>query len=244
MEMRKFIKIDTHVHTSGVSRCAQHTFQQAIDQKIKEGYDGLIMTNHCQSWYYAPTEEEHKQFVQKVIDEYHSAVAYAKDKGFRVMLGLEVTITNPFYSDWLLFGVTEAFLKTSPILYQLSQRELFALCEKENIFLVHAHPLRPTPFGEQYSVGERDFLRGVEINCSNGDLDKKDEIIEIAQEMGVVVTCGSDYHGRASYTPGAMIVPSWVETSVDFARYLKETDETWLIMGDKELKVPNFSKKV
>ncbi len=32
------------------------TCEQIIDEKIRLGYDGAILTNHCQPWYY-PAEE-------------------------------------------------------------------------------------------------------------------------------------------------------------------------------------------
>lgn len=245
MNEEKFMRLDTHVHTSGVSRCAKKTYQEVIEQRIEEGYDGLILTNHCQSWYYENTKEAYEAYMQSVLEEFHQAFEYGKARSFRVILGLEVTLINPFYSDWLLYGVTEEFLKNSPILYALSQRELFAYCEKHGVLMVHAHPFRTAPNGEPAKgPGEKGYLHGIEINCTVGDLPFQEKVVESAKEWGALVTCGSDFHGRPKDLSGGMFVPSWIKTSVDFARYLRETDETWLFVVDKEIKVQNFSKKV
>ena len=50
--MEKFIKIDPHVHSKEVSMCSQVTVEEIIDAKIELGYEGAILTNHCQEWYY------------------------------------------------------------------------------------------------------------------------------------------------------------------------------------------------
>ena len=123
----KFIKIDPHVHSKGISGCSHVSCEEIVDEKMELGYDGVILTNHCQKWYYLP--EEHGEYVERVIEDYQKGKAYADKKGFRFYLGLEVTLTEPRYADWLLYGITEEFLRASPCLYALTQKELYELCE-------------------------------------------------------------------------------------------------------------------
>ena len=160
--MEKYLRIDMHVHTSGVSICAKQTVEETIERKMKQGYDGMVLTNHCQPWYYAPKPAEQEKYTHSVLEEYARAVEYGKDKNFRVYLGLEVTLLNTFYSDWLLYGVTEKFLKNAPPLYMLSHKEKFALCESYGILLVQAHPFRPIPYvGTVYGVADKAYLHGI-----------------------------------------------------------------------------------
>ena len=203
------------------------------------------MTNHCQPHYYAPTVENHAAYIEKAIAEYRRALPYAKERGFVWMLGIEVTILEPFYSDWQLYGVTEEFLKATPCLHALSQRELFSICEEWGVMLVQAHPWRGNlSYCDDQHPGEKGFLRGVELNCSGGDLPNKEKVLATAKEYGVFVTCGTDYHGPEQRFVGGMFVPDEVHTSVDFATYLKETTETVIAYNGEILKIPNFSKKV
>lgn len=244
MKKAESILIDTHTHSSGVSLCGRVTCEEIIDQKIALGYDGTILTNHCQPHYYEPTQENHAAYIEKLLADFNRAVPYAKERNFRWLLGIEVTLLQPHYADWQLFGVTEEFLRSTPCLHALSQRELFALCEKWGVLLVQAHPWRGNlSYCADQIPGEKGFLHGVELNCSDGDFKNKEKVLATAREYGVFVTCGTDYHGAERTFVGGMYVPNTVQTSVDFAAYLRETDETVIAYGEERLKIPNFSKK-
>ena len=221
----KFLKIDPHVHSKGVSRCSHLTCEEIIDAKIELGYDGVILTNHCQEWYYP--EEEHKNYVERVIEDFARGKAYADGKNFRFYLGLEVTLLLPHYADWLLYGVTEKFLRASPCLYKLSQEELFELCEKWGIVLVQAHPFRQSPCDPKY-------MHGVEINCTDCDLDKIPLVEAFAKEHDLLVTCGTDYHALNRVYRGGIFLPESCQTSADVAKYLREAGQTVVFRGEKE----------
>ncbi|MBR2646005.1 MAG: hypothetical protein IKD47_00385 [Clostridia bacterium] len=223
--MKKLLKIDPHTHSNGISRCSHVTCEQIIEQKQAAGYDGAVLTNHCQEWYYPP--EEHKKYIRSVIEEYRRGKAYAKSRGFRLMLGLEVTLNEPHYADWLLYGVTEKFLRATPCLYQLTQKQLFELCEKHGVLLVQAHPYRQSPCAPEY-------MHGVEINCSPTDLDKVEQVEAFAKAHGLMITCGTDYHGAFNPYHGGMLVPASVKTATDFAAHLRAAAKTTVFMEEDE----------
>lgn len=211
--MQKMIKIDPHVHSNGISLCSHVDCRTIIEEKRKLGYDGVVLTNHCQSWYYPA--EEHAQYIERVIEEFHRGKAYADERGFRFYLGLEVTVTEPHYSDWLLYGVTEEFLRATPCLYQLSQKQLFSLCEENGILLVQAHPFRPGIF-----LGDPAYMHGVEINCTPGDLERAELVEGFAAEHGLLVTCGTDYHSVDRTYFGGILIPACCQTAKEIAEYL------------------------
>lgn len=229
------IAIDTHTHSSGVSRCSRVTPKELIDQKIEQGYDGIVLTNHCQPWYYPA--EEHKQYVESVIAEYRAAKAYGDKVGFRVLLGVEVTILNPAAYDMLIYGVTEEMLRASSCLYQMTQKELFDFCNKYGALLVHAHPLRLSFEGKKEGIANPAYIHGTEINCTPKDLVLKDELLQVAKENELLVTCGTDYHAPDRTFRGGMYVPDTVYTSTDFAEYLKSTKTTQLFLEDECLEI-------
>ncbi len=221
----KFIKIDPHVHSSAISRCSHVTCEEIIDEKIRLGYDGVILTNHCQGWYYP--QEEHKNYIERVLEDFARGKAYAEKKSFRFYLGLEVTLEVPHYADWLLYGVTEDFLRKTPCLYALSQKELFALCEENGVLLVQAHPFRQSPCDPK-------FMHGVEINCSDGDLDKIPLVESFAAEHGLLVTCGTDYHFPSRTYHGGIYIPDTCQTAADIAKYIRETGKICVFYGGVE----------
>ena len=223
--MEKFIKIDPHTHSKAISICSQVTCEEIIDNKIALGYDGAVLTNHCQEWYYP--KEEHKNFVERVIEDYNRGKAYAEQKGFRFYLGLEVSLNKPHYADWLLYGVTEDFLRASPCLYALTQKELFDLCEKWNVILVQAHPYRQSPCEPKY-------MHGVEINCSDGDLDKIPLVEAFAKEQDLLVTCGTDYHFKERVYFGGIYIPESCQTSQDIVAYIRKAGKVTVFRGEQE----------
>ena len=220
-----FIKIDPHVHSNEISRCSHVTCEQIIDQKIELGYKGAVLTNHCQEWYYP--EEEHKNYIEQVIEDFNRGKAYADKKGFRFYLGLEVSLHEPHYADWLLYGVTEEFLRKTPCLYKLSQKELFQLCEENGVLLVQAHPFRQSPC-------DPNFMHGVEINCSDGDLDKIPLVEEFASRHDLFVTCGTDYHFIERTYHGGIYLPDTCQTAADIAAYIRKTGEVRAFYGGKD----------
>ena len=226
----KTLKIDPHTHSNGISLCSRLTVEEIIDVKQARGYDGIVLTNHCQGHYYPAAE--HSVYIERVIEEFHRAKVYGEKKGFLVMLGLEVTIVDPAYNDWLLYGVTEEFLRQTPCLYQMSQRSLFELCEKNGIVLVQAHPFRNSGWGE------REYMHGVEINCSKGDVALADDVLTRAKELGLLVTCGTDFHFTDNTYQGGMLVPADIKTSVDFANYLKASAQTEIFLGERVVLAP------
>ena len=223
--MEKLLKIDAHVHSKGLSGCSHVSCQEIVDEKMALGYDGAILANHCQEWYYKP--EAHKEFMQAIIDEFRAGKAYADAKGFRFYLGLEVTLMKPHYADWLLYGVTEEFLLRSPCLYTLSQQELFTLCETWGILLVQAHPYRQQP-------GDPKYMHGIEHNCSQGDVYKFDLVEAFAKEHDLLLTCGTDYHFKENSRFGGVLIPESCHTATDVAAYMKSVKKLQIFIPETE----------
>ena len=105
--MEEYKRCDPHVHTGGISTCCRDLYPSIIDKKVAQGYQMAVLTNHSQSWYCAPNE--HRNLMERHLEEFSSAHAYAQDKGFTLLLGIEVTVRDPAWTDWLLYGVPRGF---------------------------------------------------------------------------------------------------------------------------------------
>ncbi len=213
--MDALLKIDPHTHSKGISQCSVADYREIIDGRKRAGYDGIFLTNHCQPWYYPPAE--HKQFIERVIEEFLRAKAYGEGQDFRVYLGIEITTVDPTYADWLLYGVTEEFLRATPCLYECPQERLFAFCEEAGVLMIQAHPYRGggLPRNPKY-------MHGVEINCTAIDVPKAELVVAFAKENGLLVTCGTDYHGEEREVLGGIYVPKHCQTAQEVAKYLRE----------------------
>ena len=228
--LEKYVKCDPHVHTGGISTCCPELYPSVIDKKVAQGYQMAVLTNHSQSWYCSP--DKHKEFMERHLEEFTHASAYAKDKGLTLLLGLEVTVKNPSGTDWLLYGVTERFMLNAPCLYQLTQKELFEYCKINGVIMIQAHPFRYHP-----QIANPAYTHGIEINCSSGDLQYKDEILRMASECSLMVTCGTDFHGSNPFH-GGLYVPEWVKTGRDLGDYLSKTEKTSIFFGTEDIESP------
>ena len=229
-----FLKIDTHVHSNGISKCSRVTYQEIIDRKIAGGYGGAVLMNHCQHWYYEP--ENLDSWKEEFILEYERAYEYAKQKNFKLMFGIEVSVSEPRWADFLIFGVTKEFIRLAPDLCRISQKELFEYCENFGALLVQAHPfrLRHEPMDSAY-------MHGLEINTQPTDLHNKNLVIKQANENGLFIIAGTDYHDNTADNRSGIIVPDDIENSVDLAKYLKKTTYTEVFIHDI---VQKFDKKI
>ena len=220
--MEGYTLVDAHVHSKEISKCSRVSGKEIVDTKIKEGYGGMVLTNHCQSWYYEP--KDHIRFVRSLLGDWYSTNVYARKFDFKVFLGIEVTITKPAYRDFLLYGITEEFLMKSPCLYNLSQEELYKYCNGfGHVAMIQAHPFR-----EGIVLGDPKFMHGLEINCSPIDLDKADLVLKEAKKNGLRVTCGTDYHGILRPVNGGIYLPESISSAEEMGKYLLSTDATYL----------------
>ena len=209
------IKIDLHTHALPISKCSKLTCRELIDLKIKQGYGGMVLTDHCLFAYYSPMP--YKEYVEEVIQVFNDACEYGKKYDFIVFLGLEVTIQNP-YGDWLLYGVTEEFLRGTPPLSELSQKELYEVCKEANVLMVAAHPFRGGEFSR-----ELPYMDGVELNCFPTDYEKRQQVFAFGKEKGFLLTCGTDCHGEDERFCGGILIPKSIKNSVELAEYIKTT---------------------
>ena len=229
------MKIDTHVHSSGISKCSRVTFKEIVQNKMQAGYQGAILMNHCQPWYYEP--EYYKEWIEAFIEEFNLAREYGKEVGFTFFLGIELSVSTPRWADFLLFGVTEQFLRETFDLCSLSQRQAYELCKKHGVLMVQAHPYRET-----FEPLDAQFMDGVEINCSRSDIHTRSKVEAFAKEHGLALTVGTDYHIPYPGDVGGLIIPDGITNSVELVNYLKNSEQLTLFIGDEIIQSKGFKK--
>ncbi|MBE6951423.1 MAG: hypothetical protein E7451_08830 [Ruminococcaceae bacterium] len=206
--------IDLHAHSSGISRCCQIPFDAVLKQALDNGMDGIVLTNHYQSSY--AEEGRVDEFVERYIAEFIAAERYGRQIGCRVFFGVEVTMELYPNVHMLIYGVEPEFLRKHPRLFDCTQRELFELVKSGGGVLIQAHPFR-----NGATVLDTDYLDGVEINCHPlyGNSYSK-ELLEIAREKQLIVTCGGDYHADTYRPKCGMYLPDEIKDHRDLRDYL------------------------
>lgn len=209
-------KIETHLHTSEVSRCGQLRAHDMAKRYKEAGYSTIFVTDHFQpnsidTLGDIPWEEKTAIF----LSGYYRAKAEGDKLGLTVLPGAEFTFPGS-PNHYLAYPITKAFLDANPELHKLTAEAFAALAKENNIFLVQAHPYRdgacsPTP----------ELVDAFEIvNTNPRHSDCNDRAALCAAEHQKPITGGSDAHRTEDVAMGGILSPFPVESAEDYIRLL------------------------
>ena len=200
------MKIDLHVH-SGFSICASTNYQEAITAYSQQGIN-FVLCNHYNALYTRPYGGEYtpSDYPKRFVEEFYRAQKFGSDNGIKVFFGIEVALClkDCPYAEFLIYGGTPEFLLQNPFIYDLGQKELFDLCEKNGLMLVQAHPFRKE---QGHFPHDMKAVHGVEINCHYRFLREEEKVRSLAKKNNLIVTCGSDFHKKGQEGAGGIICP-------------------------------------
>ena len=217
--MKEYL-FEMHAHNAEVSRCAKAFAQELAERYIALGYDGIVSTNHLNSHTFSSPEFKNASWEAKA-EKFMSgfrAVEKAVNGRLTVLLGVEVSLySEP--NDYLVYGVTEEFLKNNGDIMSLTKEELSALVHKNGMLIVQAHPFRP-----YIHRANPKFIDGCEIfNGKDKDKDFNQKAQAWAKKENFkIVTAGADYHRESQRgNASGIITEEKINNNDDLVRILK-----------------------
>ena len=219
-------KIATHVHTAPNSGCAKVPAEEIPARYLAKGYAGIFVTNHYmryvfEDFYGIRDPEAQTEFF---LSGYRRAKKAGDEIGLPVYLGAELNpdrYNTPGSSyparEFLLYGADEAFFCEHPRLYDLSQEELFDLCEEKGILMIQSHPFRiPT------QCGNPDAVHGVEVLNACIRHPSRNELAQaFAKEHGLLELAGDDFHEIGDEGRAATLVPDDCNSAAEIVRAIR-----------------------
>lgn len=226
MDQDQGFLFEMHLHTVGVSTCARVPVEKAMPLYKKEGYAGVVVTDHinnstfsrmrCASW---------KRKMDHFLKGYRRCKQY-EDAHFTVLLGAELRFHGSD-NDYLLYGLTEEFLYRHHRIMDMNPASFHKLARKEGILFVQAHPLR-----NGLNIVDPKHLDGIETYNGNRRHDSRNDIAKAwAQKFGLLETSGSDFHEYEDFARGGVIFPQPVRSERELVaalqgpHNLKKTEE-------------------
>ena len=82
--------IDTHAHSSGISKCCRASIDEVFKDAKAVGIDGIVLTNHYTEGY--ADNGDYLELAKRYIAEYRHAEECAKKAQMRIFFGIEVTM--------------------------------------------------------------------------------------------------------------------------------------------------------
>ena len=211
-------RIDTHIHTSETSACGNIKAREVVRLYDQAGYQGIIITDHYYDGFFRMLGQmswENK--IEHYLRGYHIACEEGVKLGLKVFLGMELRFTEG-PNDYLVYGITEEYLRTHREIHHLGLKEFHKLIEGEDILIVQAHPYR-----KWMTVASTADIHGIEIYNGNARHDSRNALaLAYAREHNLYMTSGSDFHELEDLSRGGMVFDHDIHTIQDFNQGLRE----------------------
>ena len=229
-------KTELHCHTKEASACGKETPESVVEKYIEAGYTTLVITNHMctttfmSDWYAdylksTCSEDSWQTKVDFYIRDYKKAVAAAKGR-INVILGIELRFDKESINDYLIYGATEEWLRSSEKIRDMKVKEFYPYAKETGVLIYHAHPLR-----NGMMVVKPDYLDGYEVYNGNLGKDNRNDLVELwAERYNKPGISGSDYHSEL-HVIGAGIATDFPITSNDMLLEVLKTNNYKLIKG-------------
>jgi predicted metal-dependent phosphoesterase TrpH len=214
-------KSDLHCHTIDVSKCADLALEEMIENYIKYGYSTMVITDHFSS---ATFEDNDSLTWSEKCDFYVSGYKRAKkiaDGRINVLLGMEYR--NIYTAnDYLVYGVTEEFLKkynTSEDnnIINLHLKDFCSIVHENGMLIYQAHPFR-----NGMTVMKPGYTDGIETLNAHKGHDSRNDVAKLwAKKYNLLECGGSDCHHKGGEGRGGIITNTEITTNSELLNALK-----------------------
>ncbi len=213
-------KTELHAHTSEVSPCGHVTAPEVADRFLAEGYTSLVITNHYSSYIIDNHKGTWREKMDHYMRPYYLMREHAGDR-LNVILGCELRFEGNI-NDYLIYGITEDFLRENPDLHKMSLRSFTPLARENGFLVVQAHPFR-----NGIEIVSPELLDGMETFNGTPTYDGRNTIADAwAKRYGLIRTSGSDFHNPDQYGTGGILTSAAIRTGEELVAVLKSGDYT------------------
>lgn len=213
---------EMHAHNVEVSTCAVSTAKELVELYKGTDYVGIVSTNHMNDSTFkragladAPWDKK----VDHFLKGYEILKAEAGDR-FNVLLGMEICFYE-YENDYLVYGITEEFLRSHGDLMAMSPKSFSKLAHKNGLLFLQAHPFR-----RGLVVADWKLLDGYEIFNGNPRHHSCNEIAEAWAKYHnkAIVVSGSDFHETGDEASGGIYFKKIIETNEELLEELRKGD--------------------
>lgn len=186
-------KTELHCHTAGVSACGHITPAELAEKYIAAGYTTVVLTNHISLSTFSPENYHGTHDWQDKMDFFlagYHALEEAAGNRLHILLGAEFRLYKHDATDYLVYGLTEEFLRTHPDILSTGFAVFSERVRAAGLFVVQAHPFR-----KNMMVTNPMLLDAIEVYNGNKRHNSHNDIAEIwADRFHLSKTSGSDTH--------------------------------------------------
>ena len=224
-------KTELHCHSRTVSACATISPEEIVEKYLADGYTTVVLADHL-----SPATFEGERYTggddwQEKIDYYmngYHALKKAAEGKLHILQGCEIRIAART-GDFLVYGITEEFLRQNPDLLEIPSIRLMCARLREAGFLLYqAHPFR-----NGMPISDPAWLDGIEVYNAHGRHNSRNDFAELwAQRYGLLQISGSDvHHAKRDLAGGGILTDEPVTDMAQLMQILREGRYTLLREG-------------
>ena len=224
-------KTELHCHCQPVSICAHIQPESQAAAYIAAGYTTVVLTNHLSAatfhphFYHGKTDWDSK--VDHFLSAYHRMKAAAGD-GLHVLLGAEICPDCYSATDFLVYGMTEDFLRTHPDLLGADVSTLSQWVHAAGMRIYQAHPFR-----NRMVIVDPALLDGIEVyNAQRREISRNDIAELWAKRYGLAGIAGSDNHRDERDAVSGILTNTPITDNATLLQRLKSGDYRLLCGGE------------
>ena len=222
MDTIKKYKTELHCHSGDVSNCADVTAEYIVSRYVDAGYTSLVLTNHFSRHTFGGNKNKYPLFLEEhgLTDCWDSKVDFflrgyhnlkkAAEGRLNVILGMEFQPFTGTDNDYLVYGVTEDWLRSSECIYTFSLKEVAEYFHSSGLLFYQAHPFR-----NGMTVAKPDYFDGYEVYNGHIFHNSRNRIADAWADLhGKKKISGTDFH-ESRHIPCAGILTDFPVTSTE-----------------------------
>ena len=223
-------KTELHCHSATVSQCASITPEEIVEKYLAAGYTTVVLADHLSPKTFSSKRYKGSDDWQEMVDYYmngYHALCKAAAGRLHILQGCELNIKGS-HSDYLIFGITEEFIRANPdLLEPKTAREMCARLREAGFLVYQAHPFR-----NNMSITNPEHLDGIEIYNAHPRHDSRNDFAELwAKRYALSGISGSDVHDLPDIAGGGIRTEAPITTMEQLVGILRAGNYTLLRDG-------------
>ena len=232
-------KTELHCHTGDVSNCGKETAEYIVSRYIEAGYTSLMVANHLSIHTFNGKRGKYSEYLnntgksdcwQTKIDFFmqgYDNLVRAADGKLNIILGMEwKDFTHDNANDYLVFGVTEEWLRNSENISNMDIKAMSAYLHECGMLIYQAHPFR-----NDIKIVNPKYLDGIETFNGHFGHASRNKIADAWADIhGLRKTSGTDFHEKCHICCGGILTDEPIKDSLQLVEVLN--NESYELMVD------------
>lgn len=214
-------KTELHCHSDVVSMCGHISPEELVEHYLAADYTTVVLTEHLSRHTFHPGygrykgEDNWQRKIDFYMQGYHRLKEAAGDR-LHILWGVEYCL-NHNYTDYLLYGATEEFLRESLDIMDRDVQTLSETVRGAGVLFYQAHPFR-----NEITVTNPKLLDGIEVYNAHFNHCSRNDIAELwAKRFGLLEISGSDTHETKNVLGGGILTDTPITTNEELVATLR-----------------------